>query len=206
MSCQEFGGAVDAGGGPRVLCAVCQAELRATRLGLRDEVLKNRLKNRALRAKVQEQTERWRRLRLGLSAQLAQMRSGRTAETRSLTVLVVDDEPTVRDSIRLLLEDFAARVLTARDGEEALALAEWRVPDLILTDLRMPRVDGWELVRRLRRSPRTKLAFVIAVSAYVAEHEAERLREAGFDGWLSKPFHPDELLALLATAQRRLIA
>jgi two-component system cell cycle response regulator DivK len=202
MTCQECGAVLVASSSLRVRCAACRNDLRAGRLRLRDQIRQNR----ALRAKVHEQAERSRCLNLRIAVQLARIRRGLAEPTRALKILVVDDEPAVLDSIRLLLEDPAARVLTARDGQEALVLAERHLPDLVLTDLRMPRLDGWELVRRLRWSPRTRLIVIIAMSAFVPPQDEVRLHEAGFDGWLPKPFHPDELRGFLAAARRRLIA
>jgi CheY-like chemotaxis protein len=201
MQCEECGGTRGASG-VRSLCATCRAELHTQRAELREQIRKIR----ALRAAVSEQTERSRTLNLRLALLVARMRSGLDWRQRPLIILVVDDDPAVRDSIRLLLEDLSAQVRTARDGEQALAVAQEAKPDLILTDLRMPGVDGWELVRRLRRLPSTRPTLVVAVSAYVSEEDAARLQAVGFDGWLAKPFHLDELRDVLATARRRMIA
>src|SRR5688572_30759133 len=72
---------------------------------------------------------------------------------RGLTVLVVDDDELVRDSTRLLFEDAGARVLTARDGADALDRLAAHTPDLVLSDLAMPEMDGYQLVARVRSDP-----------------------------------------------------
>lgn len=179
-------------------CATRRAELRTGR----DRLLRQLRRLRKLQAAVRVQTQRSRALQVRLEDQFARIRARLLRPERPFTILVVDDEPAVRDSLRLLLEDLGARVLTARDGEEGLALAEAARPHVVLTDLRMPRLDGWELLKRLRRSARLGSTPVIAMSAYVTDQETERLRAAGFDGCLAKPFHPDELVTVLRTVRR----
>jgi CheY-like chemotaxis protein len=107
---------------------------------------------------------------------------------RGLTILVVDDDEFVRDSTRLLLEDAGVHVLTARDGADALDQLAAHTPDLIFTDIGMPRMDGYQLVERIRRDPARARLTVIAVSALASPADRKRMRQAGFDAHLGKPF------------------
>jgi len=113
------------------------------------------------------------------------------------TILVVDDEPSIVDLVRFTLEDAAVRVVEASDGAEALVLARRIKPDLILLDVQMPRLDGLEVCRQLRREPAFARAPIILLTA--AGQEADRARglAAGADEYLTKPFSPLALLALV---------
>jgi len=118
-------------------------------------------------------------------------------------VLVVEDEPQTQDLMRLVVEDVLgglARVCV--DGEQAMREAVERPPALILLDLMLPRVSGWEVARRLRQSPRTASLPIIAVSALSRSQEREAAQHAGCDAFLTKPFTPDDLARLVtATLQ-----
>jgi DNA-binding response OmpR family regulator len=113
------------------------------------------------------------------------------------TILVVDDEPSIVDLVRFTLEDTDVRVVEASDGAEALVLARRIKPDLILLDVQMPRLDGLEVCRQLRREPAFARAPIILLTA--AGQEADRALGlgAGADEYLTKPFSPLALLALV---------
>ncbi len=85
------------------------------------------------------------------------------------------------------------RARIADDGEQALTAALERPPTLILLDLMLPGLSGWEVARRLRQDPRTRGVPVIAVSALARPQEREAAHHAGCDAYLAKPFTPDEL-------------
>jgi CheY-like chemotaxis protein len=108
----------------------------------------------------------------------------------SSLVLVVDDEPGIVEFLRFALEDRGYRVSTARDGVEALRALARETPDYIVTDLMMPRLDGWELCRRLRGDSATRAVPVIGMSAVDP-------RQAPVDAFLRKPFELDALLDVL---------
>ncbi|HEY7501773.1 MAG TPA: HD domain-containing phosphohydrolase [Vicinamibacterales bacterium] len=116
-------------------------------------------------------------------------------------VLVVDDEETNRKLLnRLLSGEYT--VVPAQDGEEALALVERIDVDLILLDVRLPGLDGFEICARLKRMPRTRLVPVVLVTALGArEHRIQGIR-AGADDFLTKPFDPEELHARVASLVR----
>jgi DNA-binding response OmpR family regulator len=113
------------------------------------------------------------------------------------TVLVVDDEPTILELVRFTLEDEQVTVLEAADGIEALERAHAARPQLILLDVQMPRLDGFEVCRRLRED--ATLAGVRIVMLTAAGQEADRARglAAGADDYLTKPFSPLALFALV---------
>ena len=109
-------------------------------------------------------------------------------------VLVVDDDAAVREVLRSLLEtEFGIRALLAADGQEALEILEDQQPALILTDVRMPILDGTGLVRALRACPATRHTPVLVVAATAAPRNEAML--AGADDYLDKPFDVDRLVA-----------
>ena len=113
------------------------------------------------------------------------------------TILVVDDEPSIVELVRFTLEDADVRVVEASDGVEALLLARRVKPDLVLLDVQMPRLDGLEVCRQLRREPDFTRTPIIMLTA--AGQQADRTRGlgAGADEYLTKPFSPLALLALV---------
>lgn len=113
------------------------------------------------------------------------------------TILVVDDEPPIVDLVRFTLEDADVRVVEASDGAEALVLARRIKPDLILLDVQMPRINGLEVCRQLRREPALAHTPVVMLTAAGQEADRARGREAGADEYLTKPFSPLALLALV---------
>lgn len=117
---------------------------------------------------------------------------------RKPVVLLVEDYEDAREMYRDYLEFAGIRVETARDGVEALAKAKAIDPDVVLMDLSLPVMDGWEATRRLKADPATAHVPVLALSAHAASAEGERAREAGCDGFISKPCIPADLVARLA--------
>jgi CheY-like chemotaxis protein len=115
------------------------------------------------------------------------------AVPRPSFVLIVDDSADARALYGEYLEFCGFRVATARDGMEAVFQAQQDVPDIIIMDLSMPRLDGWEAIRQLKAHPRTAGIPVIAVSAYANREAVERVREAGAEVCLSKPCLPSQV-------------
>jgi two-component system cell cycle response regulator DivK len=111
----------------------------------------------------------------------------------SALVLLVDDSSDAREMYGEYLRYAGFRVVTADNGEEALAAAQAEWPAVILMDLAMPRMDGWEAIRRLRADPLTAEIPIVALSAYAFGEEPERAREAGADMCLSKPCLPPQV-------------
>jgi PAS domain S-box-containing protein len=115
-----------------------------------------------------------------------------------LRVLVVDDDPVVAESMVVFLEMLGHQVRSADSGEAALhLLAEFR-PRVVLLDIGLPGQDGYEVARRIRRTPGGDGVKLVAVSGYGQEEAVDRSREAGFDRHLVKPVDPEDLGALLA--------
>lgn len=104
------------------------------------------------------------------------------------SIMIVDDDPVFCSIVRELLKRSGFRVLVAHSVDEALGQLEYRLPDMILTDVMMPEVDGLQLVRRLRACPEWARIPTVVVSARVMEDEQVAAREAGADGFLAKPF------------------
>ena len=111
----------------------------------------------------------------------------------SRLVLVADDDPDILALVRFRLERDGYEVLSAPDGETALDLALARTPDLALLDVMMPRLDGYEVTRRLREHGPTTTIPIILLTARVQEPDAECGFEAGADDYVTKPFSPQAL-------------
>ncbi len=110
-------------------------------------------------------------------------------------VLAVDDEPNILMSIEFILEMEGYEVHLARDGEEALEVAERVRPDLILLDVNMPRKDGYEVCRIIREREQLAATRVIMLTAKGQTLEKKKGLEMGADEYVTKPFSADELLA-----------
>jgi len=110
-------------------------------------------------------------------------------------VLVADDDPDILTLVGFRLERAGYEVLPARDGEEALALALERQPDLAILDVMLPKLDGYEVTQRLRSNQATSGMPVILLTARVQEADITRGFEAGADDYIKKPFSPQELRA-----------
>jgi DNA-binding response OmpR family regulator len=108
-------------------------------------------------------------------------------------VLVADDDPDIRFLVTLRLERSGYEVVAAGDGEQALAAALERAPDLALLDVMMPKLDGYEVTERLRREEATRHLPVILLTARVQETDIARGIEAGADDYVKKPFSTSEL-------------
>jgi CheY-like chemotaxis protein len=108
-------------------------------------------------------------------------------------ILIADDYEDNRELLRLILVNAEYEVLEASDGEECVKLAQNHRPDLIMIDLSMPKLDGWEVFRTLGADPRTSEIPCVAVTAY-AEIDRTRALKAGFKDYLPKPFRTGDLL------------
>jgi CheY-like chemotaxis protein len=110
------------------------------------------------------------------------------------TVLVVEDEVSMRDMIRRSLESAGHVVIDTDDGAEAQSMAVGLLPDLIILDVRLPNVNGWDILQKLKHDPQTASIPVILCTAVEDE---ERARELGTDMYLQKPFSTDQLLTCI---------
>ena len=121
----------------------------------------------------------------------------------SKRLLVVDDESNLLSAVAVCLRTEGYEVTTAQSGAEALLRVAETLPDLIISDIRMPGMDGYTLARQLRSSPRTDLIPIVFLTA--KDQTADRIEgfRSGVDVYIAKPFEPDELLAVLANILKR---
>lgn len=127
----------------------------------------------------------------------------KVANGTSRPVLVADDEPALRETAAFILEAEGYRVLTAANGEEALATARRERPAAILLDVNMPKRNGYDVCREIRRDPDLAGTYVILLTARGQRgDQAEGLR-AGADCYLTKPFDDEEILRRLAAVYGR---
>jgi two-component system cell cycle response regulator DivK len=113
------------------------------------------------------------------------------------TVLLVEDNPHNRKIFSGMLAHAGFRVVEAVDGFEAMKLVAAEKLDLVLMDLSIPGIDGWECTRRIKGEPATKEIPVIALTAHAMRGDEERAREAGCDGYLSKPVSPKKVVEVV---------
>jgi len=108
-------------------------------------------------------------------------------------ILIADDDEDIRHLIAFRLERSGYTVVSARDGAEALQLAREHVPDLAVLDVRMPKLDGYEVTRALRADEATRRMPIILLTAKVQDGDVQRGFDAGADDYVRKPFSPQEL-------------
>jgi two-component system cell cycle response regulator DivK len=117
------------------------------------------------------------------------------------TVLVADDKPTGRELVRTVLERTGYTVLEATDGLEAVRFARESKPDLIILDLHMPGLDGFDVIQELRRDPQFAATPIVALTASAMQGDRERALSVGFTGYITKPIR----LSLLRDEVERLL-
>jgi len=122
---------------------------------------------------------------------------------RRIFAMVVDDSITVRRVTQRLLERNGMRVLTARDGMDAVTLLQDNVPDIILLDIEMPRMDGYEVATHVRNDPRLKDVPIIMITSRSGEKHRARAIEIGVDDYLGKPYQEAQLLDAIAPLVER---
>ena len=118
-------------------------------------------------------------------------------------LLLIDDEPGMRNAVQAYLQDEGFEVLTAVDGLEGWEKAQQILPDLILTDVMMPRCDGYELLKKLREDERLSGTPVIFLTAKGMTIDRTQGYQAGVDDYIPKPFDPDELVARVRNVVKR---
>lgn len=123
--------------------------------------------------------------------------TAQTQPEKTTTVMVVDDSLTVRKITSRLLEREGCDVLIAKDGLDATQLLQDIIPDVMLVDLEMPRMDGFELIKTVRSNPRTANIPIIVISSRTAEKHRNVAKQLGVSAFLGKPYKEDELLKYL---------
>ena len=113
------------------------------------------------------------------------------------TLLLVEDNEMNRDMQARRLVRRGFEVLIAMDGREGVEVATEKLPDLILMDLNLPVMDGWEATRRLKSAPETRGIPIIALTAHATSGDRERAMEAGCDGYVSKPIDMEKLVEMI---------
>ena len=109
-------------------------------------------------------------------------------------ILIIEDNQTNMQLMAYLLRAFGHIVMEAVDGKTGLAVAERECPDLILCDLQMPGMDGYEVLRRIKQNTSLDLIPIVAVTAYAMVGDREKVLYAGFNGYIPKPINPEAFL------------
>jgi CheY-like chemotaxis protein len=117
-------------------------------------------------------------------------------------ILIVEDDADGREALRALLELWGHEVEVAENGEQGVELTLNSRPEVVLLDIGMPGMDGYEVAKRIRAAPGGPEPFLIAYTGWARVEDHRRGREAGFDSYVLKPADPDHLPALLAAAPK----
>ena len=113
----------------------------------------------------------------------------------SKRILVIEDTEDNRQIIRDLLTSFDYELIEAVDGAEGVAMAQTHIPDLILMDIQLPVIDGYEATRQIRAIPELATVPIVAVTSYALSGDEGKARDAGCDAYVTKPYSPRQLLA-----------
>jgi two-component system, chemotaxis family, chemotaxis protein CheY len=112
-------------------------------------------------------------------------------------ILTIDDSKTIRDMLMLTLADAGFEVLQAVDGQDGLDVLSKQPVDVVITDINMPRMDGYEVIRQMRRNSAHKTIPILVLTTESETDKKNLAREAGATGWMVKPFDPDRLIATI---------
>ncbi len=112
-------------------------------------------------------------------------------------VLAVDDSPTIRMLLRATLTERGYDIVEAEDGIAALEVLAENVPDVVITDINMPRLDGFGLIARIREQGCHSALPILVLTTESSPEKRNKAREAGATGWIVKPFNPDKLDAAI---------
>lgn len=113
------------------------------------------------------------------------------------TILTVDDSRTIREMLKAALIDAGMEVVQAEDGVHGLEVLETCDPDVIITDINMPRMDGFGFIEAVRSSERYRAIPILVLTTESADDKKERARRAGASGWIVKPFDPVKLVSAI---------
>ena len=118
------------------------------------------------------------------------------------TILTVDDSRTMRDMLKLALSEAGYNVLQAVDGQHGLEVLQQEFPEVIITDINMPRLDGFGFIEAVRRTDRFRVVPILVLTTESDDSKKSRARKAGATGWIVKPFDPVKLIDIV----RRVVA
>ncbi len=130
----------------------------------------------------------------GRAVALAELPKEKSEDVRPPLVMVIDDSITMRKVTTRVLENHALKVMSAKDGVDAIEKLNDAVPDLILLDIEMPRMDGYELAEHIRSDSRLRKIPIIMVTSRAGQKHRKRARKIGADGYLTKPYQEAELI------------
>lgn len=114
-----------------------------------------------------------------------------------LSILAVDDSPTIRTLVSVALTGAGFKVRTADDGVAGLEALDEEMPDLVITDINMPRLDGFGVIEGIRKKRSNKATPILVLTTETGPELRARAREAGATGWLVKPFDPEKLISTI---------
>ena len=115
----------------------------------------------------------------------------------SKTILTIDDSRTMRDMLMLALSDAGYRVVQAVDGVHGLEVLGSEAPDVIITDINMPRMDGFGVIENVRKDERHRATPILVLTTESDATKKDRARAAGATGWIVKPFNPEKLVSAI---------
>jgi two-component system chemotaxis response regulator CheY len=139
----------------------------------------------------------------GLAAATAQDEFQHQASTQmdetamAKTIMTIDDSRTIRDMLMITLTDAGYNVLQGVDGQDGLHVLGDRPVDVVITDINMPKMDGYEVIRQLRKSPVHKVVPILVLTTESDKDKKMVARDAGATGWMVKPFDPENLIATI---------
>ena len=114
-------------------------------------------------------------------------------------ILIVDDDPDILDGIQLILESQPYRLATARDGKQCMSMIKVEIPDVLILDMLMPRMDGWGVIREMRSEPRFSRVPILVLTTVIEDasrrrYELETGMTMDIQAYIQKPAKPDELI------------
>jgi CheY-like chemotaxis protein len=113
----------------------------------------------------------------------------------AVRILIIEDNPENLELMSYLLKAYGYETVTATDGEQGLEMARRILPHLILCDIQIPKLDGFEVVRRVRQESRLSCLTTVAVTAYAMRGDRDKVLAAGFDGYIPKPIEPEDFVS-----------
>jgi CheY-like chemotaxis protein len=126
----------------------------------------------------------------------------KSATLSGLHILIVEDNADCAESTAMLLHAYGHTAESAKDGEAALQAVERRCPDVVLLDITLPDMNGWDLAKRLRQQANGAEPLLIAITGWAREEDRQHSMESGIDLHLAKPVEPEQLHALLTNVEK----